>query len=149
MTYVEPAAGGRTRDRFEAALPLLLTVVGIACSWWAGARVGDVRHLLSTCHNSDGAPAYVVPLGWAGVALGAAALVRAAWLVVAAFRRRSAVRAGRLHGVLVALLPVMVLVVAVQAYAAGDFGAYTHHRHHYCSGSAPLADINRLVNQPR
>ncbi|MFH9352671.1 hypothetical protein [Kitasatospora sp. NPDC017646] len=134
MTYAAPAAGAPSRGRFEAAYPLLPMGVGLACTWWSADQVGGVRRALSECHDSDGAPGYVLPLGWTGVALGALAVGWAVWIVVAAFRRRSVVRVGCLHGALVALLPVLVLAVAVQAVSAGDDGDYTHRLHHYCSG---------------
>ncbi|MFD8701668.1 hypothetical protein ACFV1W_03460 [Kitasatospora sp. NPDC059648] len=134
MTYAAPATGEPSRGRFEAVHPLLLMGVGLACSWWSADEVRAVQRLLSKCQDSDGAPGYVLPLGWTGVALSALATFWAVWIVVAAFRRRSMVRAGFLHGVLVALLPVLVVAVAVQAVSAGDNGDYTHHRHHYCAG---------------
>ncbi|MFJ9775358.1 hypothetical protein ACIRVF_29590 [Kitasatospora sp. NPDC101157] len=134
MTYAAPAAGAPSRGRFEAVCPLLLMGVGLACTWWSADEVRGVQRLLSKCQDSDGAPGYILPLGWTGVALGALATCWAVWIVVAAFRRRSLLRVGFLHGVLVALLPVLVVAVALQAVSARDDGDYTRHRHHYCSG---------------
>ncbi|MFI9360620.1 hypothetical protein ACIG5E_06100 [Kitasatospora sp. NPDC053057] len=134
MTYAAPAAGAPSRGRFEAVYPLLLMGVGLACTWWSAGEVRDVQRMLSKCHDSDGAPGYILPLDWTGVALGAVAVGWAVWIVAAAFRRRSVVPVGCLHAALAALLPVLVLVLALQVVSAGDDGDYTHHRHHYCSG---------------
>lgn len=103
----------RSRPRFQGSGPLLLALAGWACALPTLAADDDVHALVSRCHDSPGAPGYVLPLAWAGLTLGVGALCWGGRQVVVAYRRRSA-RARPVHLLLLVLLPAVAVGLPFQ-----------------------------------
>ncbi|MER7751130.1 hypothetical protein [Kitasatospora sp. NPDC097643] len=120
---------------FRAAGPLLLAAAAWACSVPTFVADEDVRALVSRCHNSPGAPAYVLPLAWVGVVLGLGAVGWGGWQVVTTARRNALGVGGIL---LCAALPVMALGLLVQAAGIQTAADRTGPQRHTCAGQPPL-----------
>ncbi|MCC9307575.1 hypothetical protein LN042_10755 [Kitasatospora sp. RB6PN24] len=73
----------------------------------------DAGALLKKCHDSPAAPAYVLPLAWAGLALGIVAVCWGGWQLAAAFRKKSR-RFSAGHALLCAVLPLAAIAVLFQ-----------------------------------
>ncbi|MFI6850381.1 hypothetical protein OG535_30065 [Kitasatospora sp. NBC_00085] len=110
------------RSRFRARGPLLLVLAGWACAVPTLAADDNVRALVSRCQDSPGAAAYVLPLAWAGLALGVGALCWGSWQVVTVLRKK-ALRLSLGHGLLCVLLPAAAIGVPFQ-YALARTAAH-------------------------
>ncbi|MGA5817532.1 hypothetical protein ACPC54_06690 [Kitasatospora sp. NPDC094028] len=124
--------------------PLLLACLGWACAVPTLIADDDVRALVSTCHDSPGAAVYVLPLAWAGLALGVGALCWGGWqLATGLWRRTRPFGLGR--ALLCVVLPVAALAVPVQYALVGTAAHDTGTRHSTCFGLAPLPGATDLV----
>ncbi|MFD8750362.1 hypothetical protein ACFV0O_05175 [Kitasatospora sp. NPDC059577] len=130
--------GQRPPLRLRAGGPLLLGGLGWAFGVPALLADGTIQGLVSRCHDSPGAPAPVLPLAWAGLALGIAAVCWGGGQLVVAVRRK-ALRIGAGHALLCVLLPVAVIGVPLQ-YALAQTAAHdTGVQHSTCFGQGRLA----------
>ncbi|MCU7823130.1 hypothetical protein [Kitasatospora sp. DSM 101779] len=108
-------------------------IVGWACTVPAFAADSAVQAVVSRCHDSPGAPWYVLPLAWAGLAAGAAAGLWGGWQLASVFRDRSrSVGAG--HALLCAVLPLAVVGALFQAEGVRTADGRTGHQHSACAG---------------
>lgn len=127
----------RSPRRFRARGPLLLACASWLCTVPPVIADGDVHALVSRCHDSPGAPAYVLPLAWAGLALGVGALCWGSWQVFTAVRRK-ALQLTLGHGLLCVLLPAAAIGLPFQ-YALAQTAAHdTGPQRSSCFGSGPL-----------
>ncbi|KJS54430.1 hypothetical protein VM98_19085 [Streptomyces rubellomurinus subsp. indigoferus] len=118
--------------------PLLLACLGWACAVPTLVADDDVRALVSTCHDSPGAAVYVLPLAWAGVALGVGAVCWGGWQLATGLRHQAKRRSGLGRALLCLVLPVAALAVPVQ-YALVRTAAHdTGTRHSTCFGLGRL-----------
>ncbi|GAA1110522.1 hypothetical protein [Kitasatospora arboriphila] len=119
--------------RARARGPLLLMLAGWACTVPAFTSDSAVRAVVSRCHDSPGAPWYVLPLAWTALAAGATAALWGGWLLAVVFRARShPVGAG--HALLCAMLPLAVAGVLFQAEGVRTADLRTGHQDSACSG---------------
>ncbi|WP_031078774.1 hypothetical protein [Streptomyces sp. NRRL WC-3742] len=117
--------------------PLLLACLGWACTVPTLVADGDIHELVSRCLDSPGAPAYVLPLSWAGLVLAVGAVCWGSWQLVTGVRSRT-LRLSLGHALLCAALPVAAIGVPFQ-YALTQTAAYdTGTRPSPCFGHGPL-----------
>ncbi|WP_327070238.1 hypothetical protein [Kitasatospora sp. NBC_01302] len=129
-----PGAPGWLKARYSLAL----VVAAWACSVPTILADDDMGALLRTCRDSPGAPAYVLPLAWAGLLLGVAAAGWSAWQLATVLRGKSR-RLSTGHALLHAVLPLAVIGVLLQAAVLQTAVKDSHPRPSPCFGSARLA----------
>ncbi|MET8628482.1 hypothetical protein ABZW30_32860 [Kitasatospora sp. NPDC004669] len=101
----------------------------------------DVRAVVSRCQDSPGAAVYVLPLAWAGLLLGVAAVCWGCWQLVTAARRK-ALRVGLGHAALCVLLPVAAVAAPLQ-YALAQTAAHdTGHQRSSCFGQGQARTLS-------
>ncbi|MFI6155124.1 hypothetical protein ACIBCA_20815 [Kitasatospora sp. NPDC051170] len=121
----------------RARVPLLLACLGWACTAPTLVADADIHELVSRCLDSPGAPAYVLPLSRAGLALAVVAVCWGSRQLVTGVRSRT-LRLSLGHALLCAVLPVAVIGVPVQ-YALTQTAAHdTGPRPSPCIGHGPL-----------
>jgi hypothetical protein len=125
----------RSLRRLRARYCLLLACLGWACSAPAFLADDDVRALVSRCHDSPGAPVYVLPLAWVGLVLGIVAFCWGGWQVVTVLRRKT-LRLSPGHAVLCAVLPLAVVAVPFQMAGVQTAAHDTGPQRSACFGSA-------------
>lgn len=121
-------------EGLRARGPLLLAVLGWACAVPTIAADDTVRQLASRCRPGPGAGAYVVPLAWAGLALGVVAVCWGGWQL-AVLLRRKALRLGLGHAALLCVvLPLAAIGVPVQYALVGTASLDSGAHRSVCSG---------------
>lgn len=97
--------------------------------------------MVSRCQDSPGAAVYVLPLAWAGLLLGVAAVCWGGWQLVTAVRRK-ALRVGLGHALLCAVLPVAVIAAPFQ-YVLAQIAAHdTGYQHNRCFGKGQARTLS-------
>ncbi|MDH6139258.1 MULTISPECIES: hypothetical protein [Kitasatospora] len=128
----------RTPGWLKARYSLVLVLAAWACTVPTLLADDDIGALLRKCQDSPGAPGYVLPLAWAGLVLGIAAVCWGGWQLVAVMRAKSHRPSGG-HALLYAVLPVAVIAALLQAAVLQTAVKDSHPRPSPCFGSARLA----------
>ncbi|MFJ9691167.1 hypothetical protein [Kitasatospora sp. NPDC101183] len=127
----------------RAGGPLLVACLGWACAVPTVVADDRLRRVLSDCRPGPGAAPYVLPLAWAGLALGVVAVCWGGWQL-ATVLRRGALRFGAGHAVLLCVvLPVAVIGVPVQYALVGTASLDSGPHRQPCVGLGEPAEEQR------